>query len=151
MKKIVLTMLAVSLVCMTPIFAGETQNQDREAIKKTALNYVDGWFEGNVERMQQALHPDLTKRGVRVLPQTKRTILAYATATNMVEYTRAGFGKLPADQRHITVKILDLSPNTASVKILSAKYIDYAQMARIDGEWKIVNVLWEENKQPAQP
>ena len=32
---------------------------DREAIKATALDYIEGWYEGNPERMERALHPDL--------------------------------------------------------------------------------------------
>ncbi len=32
---------------------------DREAITATALDYAEGWYEGNAERMERALHPDL--------------------------------------------------------------------------------------------
>jgi len=35
---------------------------DRDAIKATALDYIEGWYEGNPERMERALHPDLAKR-----------------------------------------------------------------------------------------
>ena len=34
---------------------------DTAAIKATALDYVEGWFEGNAERMERALHPVLAK------------------------------------------------------------------------------------------
>ena len=35
---------------------------DEEQIKATALNYIEGWYEGNKDRMQEALHPKLVKR-----------------------------------------------------------------------------------------
>ena len=41
------------------------------------------------------------------------------------------------------VTILDASGGIATANALSADYIDYLHLAKIDGEWKIVNVLWE--------
>ena len=43
----------------------QTQPQpsaDADAIKQTALDYIEGWYEGNAERMERALHPELAKR-----------------------------------------------------------------------------------------
>jgi len=31
------------------------------------------------------------------------------------------------------------------VKVLSARYYDFLQMAKMDGQWKILNVLWVMN------
>ena len=39
---------------------------DNEAIIATVMDYFEGWFDGNPERMERALHPNLDKRGVRV-------------------------------------------------------------------------------------
>ena len=61
----------------------------------------------------------------------------------MVEWTKKGAGKKPQDQWGIELTIQDVYKNIASVKIVSVDFIDYAQVAKIDGEWKIVNVLWE--------
>jgi hypothetical protein len=95
--------------------------------------------------MERALHPDLTKRGVRVLPQTGRTLLNYASASNMVEYTRARLGKDPEKKQKIEVTILDVFKSMACVKTVSPDFVDYLQIAKCNGEWKIVNVLWEIN------
>nr|HQU94346.1 nuclear transport factor 2 family protein [Pyrinomonadaceae bacterium] len=38
---------------------------EREAIKRTALNYAEGWYEGNADKMESALSPDLAKRIAR--------------------------------------------------------------------------------------
>ena len=35
---------------------------DSAAIRATALDYIEGWYEGNAERMERALHPELAKR-----------------------------------------------------------------------------------------
>ena len=39
--------------------------------------------------------------------------------------------------------ILDRFNNVAIVKIVAADWVDYLQEAKFNGEWKIVNVLWE--------
>ena len=34
-------------------------------ITAAALDYVEGWFDGDADRMRRALHPDLVKRRLR--------------------------------------------------------------------------------------
>jgi len=36
---------------------------DERAVVATALDYFEGWFDGDEVRMARALHPDLVKRG----------------------------------------------------------------------------------------
>jgi len=37
-------------------------DSDLDAIRATAMDYADGWYSGDAERMAQALHPSLVKR-----------------------------------------------------------------------------------------
>ena len=41
------------------------------------------------------------------------------------------------------VTVLDVFENAASAKIVASDWVDYLHLARWNGEWKIVNVLWE--------
>ena len=55
-----MTVLSASLVLVLSVGAGSYDSAaTREAIKKTALDYGEGWYEGSAERMERALHPDL--------------------------------------------------------------------------------------------
>jgi hypothetical protein len=120
---------------------------ERKAVEQAARDYIDGWYEGSVERMERALHPDLGKRSVREVPGGG-AILNSLTRDTMVAYTRAGFGKKSRKEGQVNeVIILDLSPRMASVKTLSHEFVDYLHLAKVDGRWRIVNVLWE----PAAP
>ena len=47
------------------------------------------------------------------------------------------------EQRQTDVHILDIFENAASVKVVAHGWIDYMHMAKWDGRWVIVNVLWE--------
>src|SRR5437762_3200665 len=144
MKTITLVMIAILISC-----AGEGRAQtiaadaDKAAIKQTALDYIEGWYEGNAERMERALHPELAKRIVHTNPEGKSR-LDQMSAMSLVLGTRRGFGKqTPKENQQKDVTILDVYENAASVKIVASDWIDYLHMARSNGRWVIVNVLWE--------
>lgn len=116
---------------------------DSAAIRETAMDYMMGWYTGDPERMGRALHPDLAKRIVQA-GQDGTARLNNMGKEQLVEGTRRGFGKeTPVDQRQADPVILDIFGNTASVRATMRNWVDYMHMARWNGRWVIVNVLWE--------
>lgn len=117
---------------------------DEEAIRSVILDYIEGWYLGDVGRMKKALHPDLAKRGYHVVPSTGAVNLVQVGASNMFAYTEAHLGKLDEgiDMAN-KVEIWDVCANTASAKVTSVKFVDHVQLARFGDNWQIVNVLWE--------
>jgi hypothetical protein len=116
---------------------------DSAAIKQTALDYIEGWYEGNGERMERALHPDLAKRIVRTNKEGQSQIMQMS-AMGLVLGTRRGGGKnTPKESQQKDVTILDAFENAASVKVVASDWVDYLHMAKFNGRWVIVNVLWE--------
>jgi hypothetical protein len=139
--------LALVMILFVPLVSASEDNSEmideRAAIEAAARDYIDGWYEGNAERMARALHPDLVKRTFRELPNGD--LVAHSlTCDNMVAYTRAGFGRQNKKKGHVNkVIILDVLNASASVKTISHEFTDYLHLAKINGQWKIVNVLWE--------
>lgn len=148
MKRILCLVMIVLLA--GSLLAGDHE-KDKEAIKQTALNYIEGWYSGDAARMDKALYTDLAKRGVFVNPKNGETKISPVTAEALVKYTKKGAGKKPKEQWGIEVTILDIYKNTASIKIVSVDFIDYAHLARINGEWKLMNVAWEPVKKKKAP
>ncbi len=145
----VLLLAAATLAGAVPAVGGEAGSSDAAAIEAAARDYIDGWYEGNPERMARALHPDLAKRTVRPLPNGVMLVQSLTYST-MVEYTKAGFGTRSKREGQVNeVKILDASPSMASVKTVSPEFVDYLHLAKINGQWRIVNVLWEPVPAPA--
>ncbi len=58
---------------------------DADLIKQTALDYIEGWYEGNAERMERALHPELAKRIVRSDAKSGRSMLGQMSAMTLVQ------------------------------------------------------------------
>ena len=144
MKKASLFLLLFLSVLAVQINAQiKVSDEDKAAITNTALDYIEGWYEANAERMERALHPDLAKRIVRNNDKGQSR-LDQMSAMSLVQGVRAGYGKnTPKERQQKDVTILDVYENTASVKIVAADWIDYLHIAKFNGRWVIVNVLWE--------
>src|SRR5215210_8081846 len=128
---------------------GRPSEADAAAIRQTALDYIEGWYEGNAERMERALHPELAKRIVRTDSKSGRSGLGQQSAMTLVQGTRNGGGKTtPKEKQQKDVTILDAFENAASVKVVASDWIDYLHVAKWNGRWVIVNVLWELKPQP---
>jgi|SRR5262245_36636261 len=145
MGKLWLVIIALVVSCSVEVRAQTTSTSeaDKTAIKQAALDYIEGWYTGDAERMERALHPELAKRIVITNPQG-RSRLDQMSAMSLVQGTRRGGGKqTPADKQQKDVTILDVFENAASAKVVASDWIDYLHLARYNGRWVIVNVLWE--------
>ena len=90
--------LFVTLLGNAAMFAQETTMDENAAIKKTALDYIEGWYTGDAARMERALHPELAKRMISIDPKTGRSQFNHMGAMTLVQRTRDGGGtKTPAD------------------------------------------------------
>lgn len=137
-------LLGLAFLLLTGGTAHAQTAADREAIKQTALDYIEGYYEGNAERMERSLHPDLAKRIVRTDQSSGKNKLENMTAPRLVQITQMRQGKpTPKEKQQKDVTILDVFENSASVKIVAADWIDYLHVSKFDGRWVIVNVLWE--------
>jgi hypothetical protein len=143
--KIALAAMAAVLACgQTPQIQPTT---DADGIRKAALDYIEGYYNGAPDRMERALHPDLAKRMVYRNPRTGQSMLQQMSALTLVQITNR-VQKVPEEQQVKEVTILDTFGEIAAAKIVSRDFIDYVQLAKWNGQWKIVNVLWE--LKPAQ-
>jgi Putative lumazine-binding len=72
--------------------AQEAPLDDSAAMKKAALDYIEGWYEGDATRMERALHPELAKRMISTDPKTGHSQFNHMGAMALVVRTRAGGG-----------------------------------------------------------
>ena len=151
MRKLVMLFLMVLFVSVVQVNAQPAKPNDAELIKQAALDYIEGWYEGNAERMERALHPELAKRIVRT-DDRGRNSLGQMGAMTLIGYTRSGGGKdTPKEKQQKDVTVLDIFGNAACAKVIASEWVDYLQLAKWQGRWVIVNVLWELKPKEATP
>jgi len=142
MKHLII-LLAVFNFSLTSLFAvSPDSTSDSTAIIETALNYGEGFYSGDAARMENALHPDFNKVTPVKMSPSGNTFLYYSTFSGLVEMSRAGAGLLEESKRKISVTIFKIYDDIAFAKLMSSQFNDYLEMVKIDGQWKIINVLW---------
>jgi hypothetical protein len=140
---------AALAACAFPLAAFAQQQQpaadaEREAVRQAVLDYVEGVYNVDASRIERGVHPDLAKRGFSV----KQGEAAYSAHTmsyaQLVDLARNynKNGRVPKDAPKL-VEIYDVSDQTASVKLTAHWGIDYMHLAKYEGKWKIINVLWQ--------
>lgn len=121
--------------------------QDSIAIKQAALNYIESQHQPNPAQMERALHPRMVKRTFWNDKATGKDYVRETTTESMVllaeSYNKKG-DKFPAVPKK-EVKFLDISERTASLKLIADEWIDYMHLVKLNGAWKIINVLWQYN------
>ena len=141
-SRVAVASLAVLALTAVPPAHAQTA-ADSAGIRAAALDCIEGWYAGDADRMTRALHPQLAKRIVRTPPGGAST-LGEMGAETLIGYTRNGGGRrTPVAQQRKDVRILDIFAGAASVRVDASDWVDYLQLARWNGQWKIVNVLWE--------
>ena len=138
------SLLALAALALVPaaLRAQAPTTADSAAIRRAALDYAQSWYAGDSAQMRRALHAGLAKRIVRPEPGAPGA-LDEMTADELVAAAGRGHGKgTPAANRRADVRILDVFEGIASVRTDMHGWVDYMQLARVDGQWRIVNVLW---------
>lgn len=124
--------------------AAQAQTDDESAVKQAAMDYIESVYNVNPAQAERSVHPELVKRGFFI----KKGETAYSphtmTFNELVELTKNynKKGGIPKDAPKEVV-VYEVSDQTASAKVTAVWGIDYLHLAKYDGKWKIINILWQ--------
>lgn len=131
-------LLALSVAALAR--GGNTTSNERAAIAAVAQNYMDAYYTADSGRMQKALHPDFHKRTLQTV--NGHTEISEDTVQSMVEGVRLGSGKeIPVAERVKRIEVLDVYRDAASVKVVTGRWIDYMHLSKLNGEWRVLDVV----------
>ena len=136
--------LFIMLFC---VVAGllHAQQTDRELVYAAIEDYVDGLYLVQPDRIKKSVHPDLTKKGFWRQPDKntyeKESIMTFDQLVDLASRWNAK-GTLPKDAPRI-IEVQDVLDQTATAKLTAYWGIDYFQLAKYDGKWLIVNIIWQ--------
>ncbi len=138
-------LVSPAMLLMLPAEAEAQSDADRKGVEEAVLDYVEGVYLVQPERIERSVHKDLRKLGYgrreisddyRVLPMTYQELYDLAAHWN-------ANGHLDPETSPKEIVVFDVLDQTAIAKLTAAWGIDYFQLAKYDGKWMIVNVLWQ--------
>ncbi len=139
-----ISLTAAAALLLTAPPAGAQTAEDKAAVKQAATDYVEGLYKADPSLIERSVHTGLTKHGFWRKPGET----AYQPQSTMTyQQLHELAGKWNKDGKRDTsikeIVVLDVLDKIAAAKIVANWGIDYMQLAKYDGQWKIVNILWQ--------
>jgi hypothetical protein len=122
------------------------QANDRAAVRRAVLDYVEGFYEGDSTKLLRSMWPEVRKYGYSRSPTDGSFRgMAMAFPSGFMRFAagvREGRTKTPPNAPKQIV-IFDVADQTASAKLTAYWGIDYLLLAKENGRWMITHVLWQ--------
>lgn len=140
LARLALLFIVCAGVAVTPLQAGS----EEQAVERAVLDYVEAIEQARPELIERSVHEGLTKFGFyRQSPEGEARPMPM-TFEQLVELSRTfkPNGQVPDDATH-SVEVFEVLDMTAAAKLTAFWDSDYLHLAKFDGKWKIVHVLWQ--------
>ncbi len=142
MNKISLTLITVMLLSASAVYS---QTSDKELVKAAIEDYVEGIYQVQPDRIKKSVHPELVKKGYwKGKDKTEYAYDGIMTFDQLIKLAETwnAKGQLAKDAPK-KIEIYDVQDQTACGKLTAHWGTDYFQLAKIDGKWMIMNILWQ--------
>ena len=137
--------LATTFTLLILLLGAVQAQSDKEQVKMAILDYVEGIYNVQPDRIRQSVHPQLTKKGFwRPGDGTAYKDESLMTFEELVELAGKWNtkGTVPKDAPK-EIEIYDVQDQTALAKLTAHWGTDYFHLAKYEGKWMITNVLWQ--------
>jgi hypothetical protein len=141
MRSPILTALALATL-VGPVAA---QTPERDAVRRAALDYLEGFYEGDSTKIVRSVRPDVRKVGYYTSqnsPAYQPDEMPFAAMITYTNNFRKNNRSTPATAPREVI-VGEVNDQTATAKVVAWWGIDYLHLAKYDGKWMIVNVLWQ--------
>ena len=129
--------------------AGASSDSDREAVRRAALDYVEGIYDVKPEFIERSVHASLVKRGFYRKDSSAPYVEMPMTYEQLVNLASTWNKTGTRDRSIKQIDVLEVLDQTAVAKVTAAWGIDYMLLAKYDGTWKISQILWQSH--PPKP
>ncbi|GJM32145.1 MAG: hypothetical protein DHS20C18_11460 [Saprospiraceae bacterium] len=119
---------------------------DITLIEEAVMDYVMGLYDVDTTRIYKSVHPDLKKRGFW-LPDGASEFkgpydMSFQQLVDLASKWNAK-GDQADENSPREIKVLDVLDKTACARVNAAWGVDFFHLAKMDGKWYIMNVLWQ--------
>jgi len=132
----------VGLLFSISLFAQSAD--EKMAVEKAVMNYVNAFYEADTTKAYESIARDLAKRGYYTTKEgnVAEAKMSFEQLIKLAQRWKASQNITAETPRKITVfEILD---KIASAKVEAKWGIDYFHLAKVNGNWTIINVLWQD-------
>ena len=133
------------LLAVAPQPAAAQAADEREAVRRAVLDYVEGFYEGDSTKHVRSVMPEVFKFGYWIPRDSTRYQGERMPWTEFHAYTN----RVKANKRFAPasapkeVVVFDVLDQTASAKLTASWGVDYLLLAKRDGRWMVSHVLWQ--------
>lgn len=118
---------------------------DIEAVRRAALDYIEGFYEGDTAKLVRSVSPNVVKYGYfmkRGETSYSGEAMPFAEFMSYANSVKANNRQAPATapKEVIIYEVLD---QTAAAKVVAWWGSDYLHLAKEDGRWMIRHVMWQ--------
>ncbi|HYE53759.1 MAG TPA: nuclear transport factor 2 family protein [Chitinophagaceae bacterium] len=135
--------LIITSLCLLFTVAGLAQS-DKDAVIAAANDYIDLFYNGDTTKLHKSISPNIIKYGYH----------RHKDSTNYAQGRPMSFQQMKnlalqlksnttVDKSIRKVEVLDVLDKTAAAKVTAWWGTDYLQLAKIDGKWMILHILWQ--------
>ncbi len=125
----------------------KTYNQeDYKNVKAAILDYVDGIYKVDSTRIDKSVDKKLRKIGYWFHPDKKEYVDNLEMTHTQLSKLAANWnksGKRANEKSPKEIKIFEVNSKTASAKLTAEWGIDLFHLAKVNNQWKIINVIWQ--------
>jgi len=145
MRYAILAAFVVSTVAVPRASAQQPPAVDREGVRRAALDYLEGFYEGDSAKIVRSVRPNVRKVGYftpRGVTTYEAEEMSYAEMIGYANNFKKNGRTTPATAPREVI-VGEVNDQTATAKVVAWWGIDYLQLAKYDGKWMIVNVMWQ--------
>ncbi|KAA1243920.1 nuclear transport factor 2 family protein [Aquimarina sp. RZ0] len=126
----------LSLFLVLAITVVSAQESDRKLVEKTVNYYLEGGTNNDFETLKKAFHKTATMKYIREGYQE----------VNAIDFFEKIMKPGPKQNRKTKIATIDISGHAAHARLEieypTFTFIDYMNLLKIDGEWKIVSKIF---------
>ncbi len=134
-------LLAVPVLAL-PLTLQDDVQDDRKAVTRAVQDYVEAFYQAKPELIERSVAPELAKYGYwrNENGEYAGSAMTYENAISLAETWNKG-----GRQGDITfdIELFEVADQTAAAKLTAKWGIDYMQLSKVDGKWKIRHVMWQ--------